>query len=253
MTLHVERAGSGANLVLLHGWGLHSGAWSEAMPALKAAFRVHAIDLPGHGHSSGARVGSLDQGVDAVAACIPEGAAVCGWSLGGLVAQRLAQRHPARVRQLVLVATTPCFVERADWPDAMKAATLDAFGEGLRHNLEATLASFVRLNALHGAHGRETIRAFTSRVLERGTPAAQALARTLQWLRETDLRRDTAAMKVPTLVVHGTRDALAPIGAGHWLARNVQGAGLLELADAAHIPFFTHREAFVKAVESFVG
>lgn len=253
MSLHVERSGHGADLVMLHGWGLHSGAWAETMPALNARFRVHAIDLPGHGHSRAHPAGAFDAAVDELAALVPAGAALCGWSLGGLIAQRLAQRHPERVRQLVLVATTPCFVVREDWKEAMAAETLASFADGLSHNREATLASFVRLNALHGAHGREAIRTFTERILERGAPAAEALATTLGWLRDTDLRRETAAMRVPALVVHGTRDALAPIGAGHWLARGIAGAGLVELSDAAHLPFFTHREAFVKAVESFVG
>ena len=253
MNLHVETSGAGPDLALLHGWGLHSGAWTEAMPALAASFRVHAVDLPGHGRSAGAAATSLDEAADAVAARIPAGSAIVGWSLGGLVAQRMAQRHPGHARQLVLASTTPCFVERPDWPHGMKPATLDAFGDGLARNREATLASFVRLNALHGAHGREAIRAFTARLFERGAPDAGSLAATLGWLRDTDLRASTAGLRVGTLVVHGSRDAIAPVAAGHWLANHIPGAALLELSDAAHLPFFTHRQAFVDAVESFVG
>lgn len=253
MTLHVERRGRGPDLALLHGWGLHSGVWDEALPRMAARFRVHAIDLPGHGHSGRSAATTLDDATDAIALEIPEGAAVCGWSLGGLVAQRLARRHPERARQLVLVATTPCFVARDDWPHGMQPQVLAAFAEGLHHNRAATLASFVRLNALHGAHGRDAIRAFTARLVERGTPSEEALAASLEWLRASDLREETAALHVSTLVVHGTRDALAPVEAAHWLATHIHGATLLELSDAAHIPFFTHREAFLDALESFVG
>ena len=253
MTLHVDAAGAGPDLVLLHGWGLHSGAWAEVVPSLAARFRVHAVDLPGHGRSARSPAARFDDAVDELAALVPDGAAICGWSLGGLLAQRLAQRHPAKARQLVLAAATPCFVERPDWPHGMNAATLDAFAAGLEGNREATLANFVRLNALHGAHGRDAIRAFTGRLFERGGPDGAALATTLGWLRDTDLRHDTAAMRVAALVIHGTRDALAPIQAGHWLATNIHGAQLVELSDAAHLPFFTHRQAFLDAVESFVG
>jgi pimeloyl-[acyl-carrier protein] methyl ester esterase len=135
----------------------------------------------------------------------------------------------------------------------MKPATLDAFGDGLASNREATLASFVRLNALHGAHGREAIRAFTERLFERGAPDPASLATTLAWLRDTDLRTPTAALRSSTLVVHGSRDAIAPVAAGHWLANHIHGAALLELSDAAHLPFFTHRSAFAATLESVLA
>lgn len=252
MTLHVERHGKGPDLALLHGWGLHSGIWAEALPALAQRFRVHAIDLPGHGHSASATVESLDGAAELIAAQLPPATVVCGWSLGSLVAQRLAHLQPHKVRALVLVSATPCFTARPGWPHAMKDGTLDAFAAGLDHDREATLARFVRLNALHGAGGREAIRAFTQRLSERGAPTVHALARTLEWLRETDLR--SGVQKLPrTLVIHGARDVLAPVAAGRWLAAHIPGAEALELADAAHLPFFTHRDAFVRAVESFVG
>jgi pimeloyl-[acyl-carrier protein] methyl ester esterase len=251
--LHVERRGSGVDLVLLHGWGLHSGAWDDVMPALAARARVHAIDLPGHGHSRGFPAGTFDEAAEALAELVPAGATLCGWSLGGLLAQRIARRHPARVARLVLVASTPCFAARADWPHAMAEATLDGFAAGLEHERDATLARFVRLNALHGAHGRDAIRAFTARLSQRGAPDGAALAAGLEWLRRVDLRPEAPTLTQPTLVLHGTRDALAPVEAGRWLARHIRGARMVELADAGHLPFFTHREAFVAALEPFVG
>ncbi len=253
MSLHVERAGSGADLVMLHGWGLHSGAWDELLPALAARARVHAIDLPGHGHSRAATPGTFDATTDEIAGLVPEGATVCGWSLGGLFAQRLAHRHPARVARLVLVGATPCFSARPGWPHAMEPATLAGFVAGLAANRDATLARFVRLNAMHGAHGRDAIRTFTARLAERGAPDDAALATGLGWLRETDLRAEAPGLAQPTLVVHGARDMLAPVAAGRWLALHIRGARMHELADAAHLPFFTHRDAFLAALEPFVG
>ena len=253
MTLHVDRNGRGPDLVLLHGWGLHSGVWDETRSALGTRFRVHAIDLPGHGRSAGIPASDFDAAVAQVAAVIPAGSLLCGWSLGGLVAQRIARAHRAKARALVLVATTACFTERAGWPRAMKAATLEAFAAGLAQDRNATLENFVRLNALHGVHGRDAIRAFSARLGERGTPTVESLQASLGWLREIDLRADAPALDLPALVIHGTRDALAPIEAGRWLAATLPDARLIELADAAHLPFFTHRDTFVKSLESFVA
>jgi pimeloyl-[acyl-carrier protein] methyl ester esterase len=51
MALHVETFGSGPDLVLLHGWGMHGGVWGDFALRLAEHHRVHAIDLPGHGYS----------------------------------------------------------------------------------------------------------------------------------------------------------------------------------------------------------
>lgn len=232
---------------------MHSGAWDELVPALAERFSVHAVDLPGHGRSALLPATSLDAAADALAEQIPADAIVCGWSLGGLLAQRLAVRAPAPLRGLVLVASTPCFVEREDWPHAMKLATLEGFSSGLSEDHQGTLARFVRLNAVNGTRSREAIRAFTGRLSGRGAVSAAGLAATLDWLRTGDLRDDAPSIGVPTRVIHGTRDALAPVAAGRWLAATIPGAALLELPDAAHIPFFTHRDAFVRTLESLVA
>jgi pimeloyl-[acyl-carrier protein] methyl ester esterase len=253
VTLHVERGGTGRDLVLLHGWALHSGVWNEAMPALHQRFRVHAVDLPGHGLSRGACPGTLDAAACEIADATPAGAVLCGWSLGGLVAQRIARLAPQRIRGLVLVGSTPCFMAREGWSHGMAPGTLEEFSRGLREDRDATLTRFVQLNAIRGADGRAAARAFTERLFERGQPSQAALQRTLGWLRDTDLRGDAPHLGTPTLVIHGGRDALAPVEAGRWLARSIPGARAVELDDAAHLPFFTHRDAFTRALESFVA
>jgi pimeloyl-[acyl-carrier protein] methyl ester esterase len=251
VSLHVEREGDGPDLVLLHGWGLHSGAWAETRPALARQFCVHAVDLPGHGRSAHVPAGGFDAAVELVAESTPAGAIVCGWSLGGLIAQGLArQAHP--MRAVALVATTPCFTTRGDWPHAMRPATLQAFAQGLQRDRERTLRDFVHLNALHGTHARESVRAM-SRLLADHPASASALEASLGWLRDVDLRPAVPALALPTVVVHGGRDALAPIEAGRWLAANLPRARFVELPDAAHLPFFTHRDAFVAALESLVA
>ena len=241
------------DVVLLHGWGMNAGAWDDVLPALASRMRVRAPDLPGHGTRREAAITSLDDTADAIASEVPAGAVLCGWSLGGLVAQRIARRHPAKARRLVLVSSTPRFLAGDDWDHGMKPATLEAFARDLASDLEGTLATFVKLNALHGARGRTAIRDFTRALAARPAPSASALDRGLAWLRETDLRVDVPWLATPTLVLHGGRDAIVPAAAGRWLAQSLPHARLVEWPDAAHLPFFTHREAFVAALESFVG
>ena len=252
MKLHVDRAGAGPDLVLLHGWGLHSGVWDDLLPELARRFRVHAIDLPGHGHSAGVVTPSFDDAASLVLDSVPVGSILCGWSLGGLFAQRLAG-DGAELRAVVLASSTPCFVERPGWSHAMKPEVVASFAASLREDPAAALESFVRLNALNGARGREAVRTFTRRLTARGVPTVAALEHGLRWLREVDLRAQAPGIGMPALVIHGARDALAPVEAGRWLSRHARDASLVELPDAAHLPFFTHPREFVKSLESLVG
>ena len=97
--LSIESAGAGPPIVLLHGWALHAGAWGPLVPRLAQRHRVHAVDLPGHGHSAPLSPFTLDAIVGLLDAAFPDAPplTVLGWSLGGQVALRWARLRPARI------------------------------------------------------------------------------------------------------------------------------------------------------------
>ena len=147
-SLHVEATGHGPPLVLLHGWAMHSEMWGPLLPRLAQRFRVHAVDLPGHGHSAPLHAFTLDGVVAALASAFAADTrplTVLGWSLGGLVAMRWAHLEPARVGRLVLVATSPRFVAGDDWPHAMSDETLARFGDELHVAWKLTIQRFLAL------------------------------------------------------------------------------------------------------------
>jgi pimeloyl-[acyl-carrier protein] methyl ester esterase len=184
---------------------------------------------------------------------VPEGATVCGWSLGGLLALRLAAQHPLLTRALALVSTTPCFVQRPGWPHAMEAATLAEFSAGLRTDPAGTVGRFLKLTALGGPHARAQIRTLERELASRGPSPVDSLAAGLDALRGTDLRACVARIDCPVIVVHGSRDALVPVEAGRWLAQSLPRARLAEIKGAAHLPFQSHPAQVADAIESLHG
>ena len=148
--LHIETVGQGADLVLLHGWGMHGGIWDGVRDALAAKYRLHIVDLPGYGASAQQDPYTLAALAQLVARCMPELAHVCGWSLGGQVAMQLALDFPRRVNKLVLLSTTPCFRQREDWPHGMDDTTMREFAHSLELDYVATLKRFLSLQARSG-------------------------------------------------------------------------------------------------------
>jgi len=270
--MHVDSYGSGAPLLLIHGWGMHGGMWGGVVEQLAEHFRVLAVDLPGHGYSKlGKGEGergkgqeqvlpfsllpspfSMDAIVDELAAQFGEPLAVCGWSLGGQIALRWAMRHPQQISRLALVASTPCFVRRPGWECALAAEILAEFAAALQQDYALTLRRFLALQVRGSERERELLAALRSALMSRGEPDLGALQAGLDILRDCDLRGALPDIVQPALVVGGDRDKLTPPQASHYLAAQLPNAQLALIEGAAHAPFLSHPEIFVECVCDFL-
>jgi pimeloyl-[acyl-carrier protein] methyl ester esterase len=254
VALHVETVGSGPALVLLHGWGMHSGVWGPLLPRLARRFRVHAVDLPGHGRSPPLAAFTLDAVVAALERAFArmERLTVLGWSLGALVAMRWALAAPARVERLVLVATTPRFVSADDWPHAVAPETLARFGDELNVAWKQTILRFLSLQLQGSEPGRSALALLRAHLYERGEPDRQTLVGAFETIATADLRAEVGALAQPALVVAGSRDTLAFAAAAKWLAEAIPVARFVAIAGAAHVPFLSHPDAFDAALDGFL-
>ncbi len=253
MTLFSDTLGAGRDIVLLHGWGLHSGVWDATARALAQHFRVTRIDLPGHGRSPHMpQPASLNAWADRILQAAPAQAVWLGWSLGGMVAMQIAATHPERVAKLILIASTPKFARSADWPHAMTSELLTQFAEALELDYRKTIRRFLALQLRGSAHERETLASLNREVFLHGLPAAAALQGGLAILRDTDLRPLLPRITCPTLVMAGDRDLLIPLPACDYLAMNLPNGKLLTLAKSGHTPFLSHSCEFLPALNEFL-
>lgn len=254
MTLAVEVRGQGPALVMLHGWALHSGAWGGVVERLAARYALHLIDLPGHGRNRGVAPAADAAGLAAqVLAAAPPRAHWLGWSLGGVVALAAALAAPERFGRLVLVASTPRFVQAPGWPQAQGEAAVARFEARLAADHAGVVRDFLALQVLGDERAQATLHKLKRRVLEGGGPAPAALAAGLAVLHATDLRAAAGALAVPLLGISGAMDRLTPAAALEWLCHAVPDGRHLAVARAAHAPFLSHPDDFRLAVEGFLG
>ncbi|MDD5240363.1 MAG: pimeloyl-ACP methyl ester esterase BioH [Sulfuricella sp.] len=252
MKLHIETVGNGLDLALLHGWGMHGGVWDGVRGTLARRFRLHLVDLPGYGASAAVASGTLESMARSVAAALPDHVHLCGWSLGGQVALEMALLFPEKIARLVLVATTPCFTVRDDWPWAVPREVLLDFAAALETDYEGTLKRFLALQARGDDEVKMVLKRLRDGLFAKGRPDAEALRAGLAILLESDLREQAALIETPTLLLHGERDLLTPPGAARWLAERMPAARLEVVAGAAHAPFLSHPEAFTEIVSGFL-
>lgn len=242
---------SGGAIVLIHGWGMHGGIWSELLPALEGYEPRLTPDLPGHG---GAPCPEGPYGLDEITAAlapeVPPGATVLGWSLGAMIALNLARRHARRVSRLVLVSATPRFTNSDDWDCGIADGVFDLFARTLVSDYRQTLNRFLSLQVRGSATSRSTLRLLRSVLFARGEPQQAALAGGLEILRHADLRAWLGEIRQPAHVIAGLRDRLVPPAASRALAAALPAGRFTELPEAGHAPFVSHRTEFLSALSA---
>ena len=232
-------------IVLIHGTRLSRRMWDAQLRDLGDAFRVAALDLPGHGASAGTPF-TLDAAADHVAAVIEavaphddRRAIVVGLSLGGYVGMHLIGRHPSAVRGLVLAGSTAEPVAWRSWPYRGLAWALDRFdGRRLdalnawffRTRFPPELAEPIVAGGFWSAGGATALRALVG---ERFTPRL-------------------AAWDGPTLLLNGTWDVPFRLSM-RTFARAAQRPRMVRLAGATHLANLDRPLAFDAAIRRFAA
>ncbi len=238
-------------LALLHGWGMNARVFDTLADLLAADIEVRALNLPGHGGRAPLPRNTLQDWADDLADALPENAMLLGWSLGGQVAMRAALDHPHKITRLIVLAATPRFVATDDWAHGMAAQDLQAFGDALMADPQATLLRFLSLQTRGMAGQKAMLQQLRQTFLAAPQAGADALSAGLALLRDTDLRSQLPHLTQPSLVIHGAGDTLTPAAAGAWLAQTLPHAQHVELAHAAHAPHLSHAAAVAAAIGRF--
>ncbi len=236
--------GSGRPLVLIHGWSMSAAVFSEILESLAAERLVLVPDLPGHGASDpGPAYDAAALAGDLEAWLLASGHReidLIGWSLGGQVALELARLETLRVRRLLLVATTPCFVTNADWPHGLPAGQVRAMARDLRRDYPGTLEAFFHLQFGGDDLAPESLESLLASAFHAAPrPPLDAALAALEALRRADLRGRLTGVVCPTLVHQGSLDRITMPAAAQALAEGLPAGRLHLVPGVGHAPFLS--------------
>lgn len=238
--------------VFLHGWGQDARIWRQLLAALPVT--AHTPELPGHGQRAWtAPFFDLDPLVDMLAAEAPRQCQLIGWSLGGMLALRWAQRHPQQISRLALIGSTPCFGQRRDWAPGTDEYTQTQFACRTLDAPEDALAYFADLMLLGDDRSRAT-RKIARALYQDASFKPAALSAALSFLAKTDLRATIAAAPPhqPTLILHGKGDTIVPPAAGEWLAAQLPQSRFVCETGWGHAPMLSHPAELAAALHDFL-
>ena len=250
--IYWEAHGSGDPLLLIMGLGASLEAWDRIAPALATRYRTILFDNRGVGRSE-VPPGpySLEMMADDAAAVLDAAgvgsADVFGVSMGGMIAQEFALRHPARVRKLILGCTS-CGGREAVRAERDVIAALNARTTMPREEAMWSMAPYIYDASTPRVRIEEDFRARLSANGSNQGYAAQYQA-ILAWCGS---HARLAELTAPTLVIHGETDQLVPPDNGRVVARAIPGAQLVMLPRAGHIFLTDQNEAASAAIMSFL-
>lgn len=234
--IHSTIYGKGYPLVLFHGWGFDSQIWSPLLPTLTQSYKLYLIDLPGFGLTP---VMGWQEFKSELLNILPKEFSMLGWSMGGLLATRLAMEEPQSVSHLLNVTSSPYFLREKDWP-GVDRNVFQTFYQSLISNPEKTLEEFISLQ-LQG-----------QKVVLGETPSLVGLQNGIDLLMNWDLRQDLNRITNPVCYIFGRLDAIVPHQVMLTIQQRYPHIKCIMFPEAAHAPFLSHPTEFIMTLEKFL-
>lgn len=263
VNIFYEDWGQGNPVVLIHGWPLDHTMWEhQAIGLAKGGLRVIAYDRRGFGRSSRPWTGyDYDTLAADLNALLEEldlnNVTLVGFSMGGgEIARYIGTYGDARITRVAFVSAVPPFMLKTDSnPEGVPQSVFDGMQDGIKKDRFDFLQSFSK-----NFYGVGMISHPVSQgVLDwtftvAGLAAPNATRDCVTAFSATDFRADLQAVKVPTLVIHGDKDATVPFAvSGERTAKMIPQAELKVYEGAPHGLFFTDADQLTTDLLAFAG
>ena len=252
---HYEMEGHGAPVLFIHGWGVNSKIWRQQVKSLSSSFKVISVDLPGHGETNWQLI-SIEQIAQDINYVLEKSGihqvAVIASSFGGLVALKITELFPLKIRKMSLVGSQPKFSQSSDYPYGIEVARIQKLAGQLNSNYPTIIHIFFR--SLFTRQERESRRFKWIQTFRRteDVPAKEALLGLLNVLIHVDLMGALDSLDIPLQFVYGRDDYLCPRELQEYLRIKFPKARFDYFEKCGHFPFLTKPHEFNRVLEEFL-
>lgn len=239
------------DIMLLTGWGSTCAVWDPIIPALTNAFQINCIspswiiDSPDDGS-----LANVDDYIETLGNRLKSPTHIIAWSMGGLLAIKLAARFPERIGKLCLIASVPKFVSKDKTCSAIDYSWFSQFTKQYQKEPLATLSKFLTLQVSGDSNAKAALR-FLKNVSHFQHYDLMECGRGLNLLGQLDLLETMKTLKCPCLFVQGDKDAVVNPEITQHVA-SVTHANIKLLAGAAHAPHVSHPDEISEIILNYL-
>ena len=255
---HYECKGQGEPLVFIHGWAGDGRLWFRQREHFSTEYRVVTIDLPGHGKTGWkpTNLEGLSRDIDFFLEEIDlRQINLVGSSLGGLIALKIFDLFPHRVKRLACVGTLPRFSQTENYPFGLPSAWIEKLSRQLETDYPSIVNIFFRSLFTRAERESDCFRRLKEFRNDDEVPHREALHEFLKILENEDLREVFGKIKqsgLPVQILNGTHDYICSTQAVAFLKESIPAAEVKLFADCGHFPFLTVPEEFNRELERFL-
>jgi sigma-B regulation protein RsbQ len=244
-------------MLFAHGFGCDQNMWRLVAPAFEATHRVVVFDHVGFGESDHAawspeRYATLDgYAADVLEICAAldlSDVVFVGHSVSSMIGVLATNAQPERFDRLVLVGPSPRYIDEDGYTGGFTEEDIAGLLESLESNYlgwSSAMAPVIVGNPDRPELGEELTNSFC-----RTDPAIAAHFARVTFM--SDNREDLAPVRVPTLVLQCSEDALAPRPVGEYVHDQIAGSELVILRATGHCPNLSAPQETVDAIRAFV-
>ncbi|MBU1180591.1 MAG: alpha/beta hydrolase [Proteobacteria bacterium] len=227
-------------LVFIHGSGGSSVLWENQVDELKAYVNTIAMDLPGHGRSSGPGMDSVADYCEAVADFIETvdvpGPVPCGLSIGGAIVLQLILEHKTRYTSAILVNT------------GARLRVMPLILETIKKDYK----KFLRTIPVFAASEKTDPRKLDSLMADSAKCKPETAYGDFKACDLFDVTDKLSAIITPVLILTAEDDKLTPPKFGVYMKEHIRKASMVNIKDAGHLSPLEQPEAFNRAVTDFL-
>ncbi|MDW3096029.1 MAG: alpha/beta fold hydrolase [Gammaproteobacteria bacterium] len=223
------------DILMLTGWGATCKVWEPIIPALSNGCQINCLTPTWLSDSQiKSSLSDIEGYIERLGAMINAPVNIVAWSMGGLIAIKLATRFPALVRSISFIASVPKFVSADNQNTGIDFQWFNMFVDQYQSSPAETLKKFLTLQVKNDSMARDCLRVLKN-ACEVGDYDMIECGYGLNLLQQLDLSKQLQSLECKTLFVHGENDAVVNLQSAQYAA-SLSGAPLEVISGAGHAP-----------------
>lgn len=237
------------DILLLTGWGATCTVWKPIIPALTDGCQLNCVIPTWHEDSEiQGSLSDVDSYIEKLAATISVPTNIVAWSMGGLLAIKLASCFPELVENISFISSVPTFVSEGNKNAGIDYQWFNQFINQYQAQPLATLNKFLTLQAKNDASVRACLR-FLKKACDFEHYDLIECGHGLKLLQQLDLSEELKRLKCKTSFIHGSGDAVVNLQSAQHAAY-ISNSPLSIISDAGHTPHISQPDEVARIIKT---
>lgn len=232
------------NIILIHGLGFNKKIWFFLKKKLKKKFNVHLLNLHTPKNNKNFYL-EFKKFIQKTILNIPQNSILIGWSLGGLIATILTLKIQNKIKLLITISSSPCFIEKKSWI-GLKKDQIQNLKKELIKNYPYAIKNFLKLQNTICKKNTKKNKILYKKIIKQSKPNINSIKFNIKILKKIDTRNLIKKINIPIFRIYGEFDVIVKKKIKIIVDKILNDNNSIIIKNANHAPFISHLNFFYK-------